>query len=307
MTRPPLPTDRPFTLAEAARLGYTRRMLQGRGFQIIYPTVYARATLELTPRLLTQAALLAAPDHCVASHHSALSLYGIDVGEDLLPHLATLSREPVRIRGITTHRLSTMSTRTVAGHRAVSPELAISTAATLLSLTDLVVAIDGIYQRRLVTPGRLDHFLHHHHGAGVRRSRRALHLASPSSESARETYLRLMLELAAMPPLEVNVSYGDENGVIARIDLSWRQWKIAIEYDGRQHGLSLAQRERDVRRREQMERLGWIFIVVTAAQLARPRDIVLRVREALLARQGWAPIPRFDDEWCSLFERADDE
>lgn len=280
-------------------------MLQGRRFQIIFPTVYALASLTLTARVMTEAALLAAPDHCAASHHSALHLYGVEVGEDLLPHLATLRPEPVRIRGITTHRLSSMSTRTIRGLRTVSPELAISTAATLLSLTDLVIAIDGLYERGFVTPDRLDHFLHHHHGAGVRKARRALHLASAGSESARETYLRLMLELAAMPPLEVNVSYGDESGVIARLDLSWRRWKIAIEYDGRQHGLSLAQRERDIRRREQMERLGWVFIVVTAAQLARPRDIVLRVRDVLLERQGWAPFPRFDDEWCSLFEPTD--
>jgi len=279
-------------------------MLQGRGYQIIFPTVYARATLELTPLIMTRAALLAAPDHCVASHHSALGLYGITVGDDLSPHLATLSTEPVRIRGITTHRLTTMSTREVDGCMVLSPELALSTSANVLSLTDLVVAVDGLYHRGLVTPDRLDVFLHHHHGNGVRKARRALHLASPSSESARETYVRLMLELAGMPSLEVNVSYGDERGVIARVDLSWRRWKIAIEYDGRQHGLSLAQRERDVRRREQMERLGWVFIVVTAAQLARPRDIVLRVRDALQARQGWAPIPRFDGEWSSLFENA---
>ncbi|MET0929497.1 MAG: hypothetical protein ABWX74_08260, partial [Aeromicrobium sp.] len=156
------------------------------------------------------------------------------------------------------------------------------------------------------TPGRLDHFLHHHHGNGVRKARRALHLASPRSESPRETLVRLVLELAGLPPLEVNASYGDESGVIARVDLSWRRWKIAIEYDGRQHGLSLAQRERDVRRREQMERLGWVFIIVTASQLARPRDIVLRVRAVLESRQGWAPVPRFDDAWCSLFERGED-
>lgn len=302
MNRPPLPVDRPFTLTEATHLGYTRRMLQGRGFQIVLPTVYAVATLELTPRLMTHAALLAAPSHCVASHHSALALYGIEVGEDLLPHLSTLQPEPVRIRGVTTHRLRTMSSRTVDGLPALSPELALSTSATLLSLTDLVIAVDGLYQRRLVTPDRLDHFLHHHHGAGVRKARRALHLASPSSESPRETLVRLMLELAGMPPLEVNRSYGDEGGVIARLDLSWQRWKIAIEYDGSQHGTSLRQREADVRRRERMERLGWVFIVVTAAQLSRPRQIVLRVRDVLETRQGWAPVPRFDDEWRALFE-----
>ncbi|MCW2829368.1 MAG: hypothetical protein JWP31_60 [Aeromicrobium sp.] len=224
------------------------------------------------------------------------------MGEDLLPHLSTLSKEPVRIKGITTHRLALMSTREVDGWRVLSPELAVSTAANQLSVVDLVSAIDHLYRRRLVTPRRLDHFLHHHHGAGVRKARRALHLAHPDAESARESYVRLMLELAGLPPLECNVSYGDENGVIARVDLSWRRWKIAIEYDGRQHGLSLAQRDRDIRRRELMERQGWVFIVITAAQLARPRSIVLRVRDALQARQGWAPVPRFDDEWCALFE-----
>ncbi len=284
------------------RLGYTRRMLQSRRFQIILPTVYAVASLELTPRVMLDAALLVAPDHCVASHHSAVAVYGIDVGTDLLPHLSTLSPEPVRIRGVTTHRLSAMTTREVAGRRVVSPELAVSTSATVLSLTELVIAIDGLYQRRVVRPDRLEHFLRHHHGNGVRKARRALGLASPASESPRETYVRLMLELAGLPPLEVNVSYEDEDGFVARVDLSWRRWRIAVEYDGRQHGLSLAQRERDIRRRERMERLGWVFIVVTAAQLATPRDVVLRVRNLLEARQGWAPVPRLDAEWCELFE-----
>lgn len=279
-------------------------MLQSHAYQIIYPNVYAVATLELTPRLLTQAALLAAPQHCFASHHSALLLYGVDVGEDLLPHLATTQTEPVRISGITTHRLVTMLPQEVDGWRALSPEHAFSTAATKLSLLDLVIAADSLTHRRIVTPKHLDYFLHHHHGAGVRKARRACGLCNAAAESPRETLVRLMLELAGLPPLEVNVSYGDPAGVIARLDLSWSRWKIAIEYDGRQHGLSLAQRERDIRRREQMERLGWVFIVVTAAQLARPRLVVQRVADILRQRQGWAPVPHYDKEWQELFEQS---
>ena len=302
MLPPPLPDDRPFTLEWAERHGHTRRELQSRKYQIIFPRVYAVATLEHTPTMLVQAALLATPSHCAASHHSGLLLYGIAVGEDLMPHVATLDPQPIRVRGITTHRLAMMSTRVVDGWRVLSPELCLSTAATKLSLVDLAIAADAFYERKLVTPGRLEHFLHHHHGAGVRKARRAAHLSRKGSESPRETYVRVMLELAGLPALECNVSYGDDDGFIARLDLSWSRWKIAIEYDGRQHGLSLAQRERDVRRRERMERLGWVFIIVTAAQLASPRDIVLRVCEVLAARRGWPTIPRFDDEWCSLFE-----
>lgn len=301
MLPPPLPDDHPFSLEWAQRHGHSRRVLQGRRFQIIFPRVYAAASLDLTPRLLVEAALLAAPRDCFASHQSGLLLHGIEVGADLTPHLATLNPEPTRIRGITTHRLSALSTRDVGGWRTLSPELCLSTAATQVSLVDLVIAADALYAQRLVTPARLDHYLHHHHGAGVRKARRALHLARLGSESPRETYVRVMLELAGLPPLECNRSYGDDAGFIARLDLSWPQWKIAVEYDGRQHGLSLEQRERDIRRRERMESLGWVFIVVTAAQLAQPKEIVRRVAAKLTDRRGWPPIVRFDAEWKSLF------
>ena len=86
--------------------------------------------------------------------------------------------------------------------------------------------------------------------------------------------------------------------------MSYRLWLVAIEYDGRQHGLSLAQRKRGVRRRELMERLGWTFIIVTAAQLGRPRDIVNRVYEALQAHGYKGPPPDFTREWTKNFERT---
>lgn len=302
MLRPPLPTDEPFTLEYAAQLGYSRRMLQGKLFQIIYPTVYAVATLELTPLVMTKAALLATPKHCAASHHGGLRLYGVEVGVDLTPHVSTLSKEPIRIRGIEAHRLEKMTNSMRDGYRVLTPELCLSTAATTLNLVDLVTAIDWMFRLGHTSPDLLWNFLEHHHGAGVRKARRAALLSREGSESPRESYLRVLLEMAGLPPLECNVAYGDEHEFLARVDLSWRRWMIAIEYDGRQHGLSLAQRERDIHRREQMERLGWVFIIVTAAQLHRPRSIVRRVREALRQRQGWAPFVDFSDEWCAMFE-----
>lgn len=298
----PLPAGQPFTVAFAAGCGYTRRMLQGKSFQIIYPNVYACADLELTPLIMTQAALLATPEGCVASHHSGLLLYGVSVGDDLDPHLSTLAAEPVRIRGITVHRLKHMPSTVVRRWPVLEPDLCVSTASTTLSLVDVTIAMDWLYRLQITTPETLAEFLASHHGAGVRRARRAALLSRPGSESPRESYLRVMLELAGLPPLECNLTFGDSHEAFARLDLSWPQWLIAIEYDGRQHGLSLAQRERDIRRRERMERLGWVFIVVTAAQLRRPRDVVIRVREALRARQGWAPLPTFTTEWRALFE-----
>jgi very-short-patch-repair endonuclease len=43
--------------------------------------------------------------------------------------------------------------------------------------------------------------------------------------------------------------------------------KLIIEYDGRQHAMNSAQWQRDLKRREELDALGWRIIVVTAADL----------------------------------------
>jgi very-short-patch-repair endonuclease len=57
------------------------------------------------------------------------------------------------------------------------------------------------------------------------------------------------------------------------------QLMVAAEYDGEQHRLDRRQYTRDIRRREELERLGWL--VVRATVTDRPADIVGRVRDAL--------------------------
>lgn len=80
----------------------------------------------------------------------------------------------------------------------------------------------------------------------------------------------------------------DEYGFVARLDTSWPEFKVVLEYDGRDHALE-DRRGRDLDRREALRRLGWEVIVVTARQVyRRPQWVVARVREALLAR-GWRP------------------
>jgi very-short-patch-repair endonuclease len=55
-----------------------------------------------------------------------------------------------------------------------------------------------------------------------------------------------------------------------------------VEYDGEQHRVDRWQYIKDIRRREELERLGWIVIRVVAGD--RPADIVRRVRDALASR-----------------------
>jgi very-short-patch-repair endonuclease len=60
--------------------------------------------------------------------------------------------------------------------------------------------------------------------------------------------------------------------------MGWEDLMVAAEYDGEQHRVDPWQYKRDVRRREAIDRLGWIVIRVIAGD--RPAGIVARVRDA---------------------------
>lgn len=292
---------RPFTLAEARAIGLTRDQLKGR-FVRLYPSVYAASDLFIDAPTRVRAAQLAIGQLCPASYATGLALYGVGDFDPELIHLSSRHRHPRRIKGIEVHRhqhLGTVLTRQ--GCAALTPERCLVDAATDLGLADVVASGDGLIALGHTTLDRLYDFVINHHYDGIVRARRAVELMVIGSESFRESHVRIMLVLAGLPQPEVNVSYG-ESEFLARLDLSYPEWKIAIEYDGRQHGLSLAQRERDVRRREAMERLGWVFIVITAAQLAKPREIVARIHATLVARGYTGPAPVFHGEWSQTFE-----
>ena len=50
-----------------------------------------------------------------------------------------------------------------------------------------------------------------------------------------ETRTRLRLVQAGLPEPEVNPAVRLDTGQTLRVDLVWRTWKVAVEYDGPQH------------------------------------------------------------------------
>jgi hypothetical protein len=105
-------------------------------------------------------------------------------------------------------------------------------------------------------------------------------------DSPKETELRLLLVLAGFPEPETNVDVLDDaGGWIARADLTYRAFKIALEYVGKQHANDPKQWARDIRRRELLDAAGWRTIVITARDLARfPRQTLTRVALVLHER-----------------------
>jgi hypothetical protein len=90
-------------------------------------------------------------------------------------------------------------------------------------------------------------------------------------DSPMESRLRMLIVLAGLPEPRVNVTYGEEDGlVLRRYDLSWPEVRVIVEYDGRHHVERVEQWESDLERRE----------AIDDARVAHPRGrLVWHLRE----------------------------
>jgi very-short-patch-repair endonuclease len=73
---------------------------------------------------------------------------------------------------------------------------------------------------------------------------------------------------------------------LAMLDMGWREFGVAVEYDGDHHRSDRRQYVKDQWRLRKLAELGWIVIRVIAEDT--PENVIERVRPALLAR-GWQP------------------
>ena len=133
-------------------------------------------------------------------------------------------------------------------------------AAAGVGLVDLVVAGDAMVKKGLATLESLRRSVDGMSGAGVRVARRALSYVRAGVDSPMESRLRMLLVLAGFPEPQVNVILRDLSGDWSRrFDLCYLALKLIIEYDGEQHG-ELGQRDSDIHRREELERLGYTLV-----------------------------------------------
>ena len=111
-----------------------------------------------------------------------------------------------------------------------------------------------------------------------------LGLVAIGARSPKEPVVRRVLVHAGLPrpQTQIPVYDGDDDLPFAYLDMGWRDWLVAVEYDGDQHRSDRRQYVKDIRRRERLERMGWIVVTVVAED--REQDIVRRVRAALDSR-----------------------
>ncbi len=196
------------------------------------------------------------------------------------------NRRPPRGIIVRTDELRSTEKQTIGGLPVTTPA---RTAFDLVRRYDLAVGVQRIDALMNATGIPVDDIFavaRHHAGVrGMRQLKETLAHTDAGSESPQESATRLLLVRAGIPRPETQIEIFDEYGVaVIRLDMGWREWKVAVEYDGVQHWADARQRSWDIERIAILESLGWIVIRVSAGMLKRPQTIVERVRTALVSR-----------------------
>lgn len=119
---------------------------------------------------------------------------------------------------------------------------------------------------------------------GLRQLRELLPLVDGGAASPRESRIRLCLHDAGLPRPETQIAVVDGTRPVAYLDLGWREFMVAVEYDGDHHRKNRVQYVKDIARMRMLEARGWLVVRVIAED--HPHDWLARVHAALASR-GW--------------------
>lgn len=136
------------------------------------------------------------------------------------------------------------------------------------------------------------------------RLRDTLSLADRGAASPRESWLRVLLIDGGLPRPTTQIRVALAEDRFAYLDMGWEEFKVAVEYDGRQHHTSAADQQRDADRREELRRRGWRVIAVRRDVIpGHIADLLHHVADALIER-GWRPGPHGTNRILSRIRAA---
>jgi hypothetical protein len=221
-------TGQPFTVAVARAAGMSWKVLQGRRFVRVGRGAYARRDGETTEATLIMGTLLTLPPQTLVTGVTGLRLLGVTVGPPDPLHFVTTHPRQVRRRGVRVTRVATLPPHQ--GSVACAEHCWV-VAAQGLTLLDLVTAGDWLLRAKLTTRAALEAYVEASSIRGVRQAREAVALVCERVDSVRETWLRLCLVFAGLPPPQCNPTVSGARAY-GRVDLAYLKYRVLIEYEG---------------------------------------------------------------------------
>jgi hypothetical protein len=281
-----------YSTASARIAGLTRAQLRGPRFVRLAHDLFVQLDDAIDEREELRLLSQVLPDDAVFSHATAAALFGAPIDAPRRPHVALTPRRVLPQRA----EFVVHSRRLVAADVTIHDELRVTSGAqTFLDLAptsrpeDLVAVGDALLRAGHLTAQSLDERLSRAHRVrGVVRARMCAPLLSPLAMSRPESLMRYWLTVSALPDPTPQVPVHDPWGrIVAHGDLGYPEWRLLLEYEGRQHA-DPEQFGRDVDRYSLMAADSWLVLRFANRHIQGPTAIVDRTRRALVSR-GWRP------------------
>ncbi|MFI6168581.1 DUF559 domain-containing protein [Nocardia sp. NPDC051052] len=283
--------DEPFPGSWATAAGLVTRWELQHNFVRVFPDVYLRKGHLLDAAGRARAAAHWAKGAGVLIGRSAAALHGTRWLDPDQPAEIARTSHCKPPNGIRTVRADFEPSECceVDGFRVTTPARTAFDLARRLSRDQALPILDALSAATGLNPVEVANVAGAHPGVrGVARLSTILPLIDAGAESPQESHTRLLLIDDGLPrPITQLVIRDGYGGFVARVDMGWETWRVAVEYDGAHHWTDPTQRTKDIDRIAVLESLGWRVIRVNATLLHhRPHVILDRVRSALHAH-GW--------------------
>lgn len=275
----------PFLGSEAVARGALTRGRLSTAYVRLFRDVYVSRDADVTAALRAKAGWLWTGRQGVVAGLAAAALHGSKWVESLT--VVDLIHDNRHLQaGIRIHadRIEDDEIAVVGGIPVTS---AVRTALDLgswYSTTAAVAGIDALARASPIKVADVELLAERYSGRrGIVQARKAIALFDSGAQSPKESWLRIVLVEAGLPPPQTQIQVTDEFGeLVAYLDMGWEELKVAVEYDGDHHRTDRRQYGWDIRRSEMLQRRGWIVVRVVAGD--RPAEIIRRVRAARALR-----------------------
>lgn len=277
----------PFIGSEAVANGDVDKSALRTHYRKLFRDVYVEPDVELTPLVRARAAWLWSRRRGIIAGLSAAAVHGAKWVDATAPlEILHNNRNPLPGLRIHSDRLEEDEFLLIDGVPVTTPARTAVDLGCWHPINDAVAVIDDLLRATDAKVAEFQILAERYPGRrGIQSARNAIDLADAGAQSPKETWVRLLLIRAGLPRPQTQIPVSDEfGGSTYYLDMGWENFKVAAEYDGEQHRRDRWQYTWDIRRRETLERLGWMVIRVVVGD--RPADIVSRVRAALALRQS---------------------
>jgi len=278
MTLPSSPFTRAEALDDGLNRGVWRQLVAEHRLREVYPGWFVDAELEDTVQLRIAIMGRVLADHHVLARRSAAWVHGLNLldyrGFPTTPPIEVVTgdqrlrpRTPL-ITAYAADDLIASDVVEVDGLRVTSPLRTAVDLARLTRRSDALVSVDAFLHQKLITPEEFEkNLVRWRKRRGIRQAWEIADLCDGRSESGGESRMRLRIIDLGLPRPELQIDVVDPIGVAKyRLDMGWRRWCLALEYDGEEfHGEEFT--DHDKTRREWIARRGWTVGVFTKEQI----------------------------------------